>query len=180
MSTTTSSRLLPASTLPTLIAIPVLGGLMILQTSLVSRFPLLQGTSDLVMLAIIAWALNQKVTTAWQWSIIGGLIFGVASALPVAAPLASYLLITFFALLFRRRVWQVPLLAMFVTTLLGTLISHVITYVTLVLSGTPLPPLEAFNLITLPSMLLNLLMALPIYALIGDLAKWLHPEELEV
>lgn len=180
MSTTTTARLLPASTLATLIAIPVLGGLMIFQTSLVSRFPLLRGTTDLVMLAIIAWALNKKVTSAWQWSVIGGIIFGITSALPFAAPLVSYLLITWLALVFKRRVWQVPLLAMFVTTLLGTLISHAVTYITLVLTGTPLPLLEAFNLITLPSILLNLLMALPIYALIGDLAKWLHPEELEV
>jgi rod shape-determining protein MreD len=180
MSTTTTARLLPASTLATLIAIPVLGGLMILQTSLVSRFPLLRGTTDLVMLAIIAWTLQKKVTTAWQWSLIGGILFGIASALPVAAPLISYALITWLALVFKRRVWQVPLLAMFATTFLATFISHAVTYVTLALSGVPLPLVEAFNLITLPSMLLNLLMALPIYALISDLAKWLHPEELEV
>jgi hypothetical protein len=28
--------------------------------------------------------------------------------------------------------------------------------------------------------LLNLLLAIPVYALIGDLANWLYPEELEV
>ncbi len=56
---TNASRFFVPSTLSTLIGIPILGGLMILQTSLLSRFPLLEGTSDLVMLAVIAWALQK-------------------------------------------------------------------------------------------------------------------------
>ena len=63
-----------------LIAIPIMGVLAILQSSLVSRLPLLQGTPDLVMLAIIAWALQKRVQTAWQWSIIGGLVVSFYSA----------------------------------------------------------------------------------------------------
>jgi hypothetical protein len=34
--------------------------------------------------------------------------------------------------------------------------------------------------ITLPSLILNLLLAIPAYALFTDLAKWLYPEPLEV
>jgi hypothetical protein len=39
--------------------------------------------------------------------------------------------------------------------------------------------MDVLNQITLPSLLLNLLLALPVYVLLGDLAKWVHPEELE-
>jgi rod shape-determining protein MreD len=177
---TNASRFFPASTLSTLIAIPVLGGLMILQTSLLSRFPLLQGTSDLVMLGVIAWALQNRVETAWQWCIIGGLIFSLVSALPVGVALIAYSLVTALALILRRHVWQVPLLAMLLTTFLGTVIMHVVSLAAVVVSGTNLPFGEVLNLITLPSLLLNLLLALPVYAIINDLAKWLYPEELEV
>jgi hypothetical protein len=48
------------------------------------------------------------------------------------------------------------------------------------LFGNPLPWIEAFNLITLPSIILNLLFAIPAYALLGDLANFLYPEELAV
>jgi rod shape-determining protein MreD len=177
---TSTSRFFIPSTLSTLLAIPVLGGLMILQTSLLSRFPLLQGTSDLVMLAVIAWALQKRVETAWQWCIIGGLIYSLVSALPVGAALIAYCLVTVIALVLRRHVWQAPLLAMLVMTFLGTLVVHAVSLVAVFLSGTSLPLGMAINLITLPSLLLNLLMAIPIYALINDLAKWLYPEELEV
>jgi rod shape-determining protein MreD len=177
---TNITRLFAPATLSTLIAIPILGGLMILQTSLLSRFPLLEGTSDLVMLAVIAWALQKRVETAWQWCIIGGLIFSLVSALPVGAALVAYGLITILALVLRRHVWQAPLLAMLVTTFFGTLIMHLISWIAVLISGTILPFGEVINLITLPSLLLNLLLSIPVYILINDLAKWLYPEELEV
>ena len=164
----------------TLIAIPVLGVLAILQSSVVSRLPLLHGSSDLIMLAIIAWTLQKKTQTAWQWCIIGGLVTNITSAVPFGVPLIGYSIITGIALLLRRRVWQVPVLAMFLVTFLGTLVTQGITLFVLRLVGSPIPVLESFNLIILPSMLLNLLLAIPIYALAVELARWLYPEELEV
>jgi rod shape-determining protein MreD len=164
----------------TLIAIPVLGMLAILQSSIVSRLPLLHGSSDLIMLAIIAWTLHKKTQTAWQWCIIGGLIANITSAVPFGVPLIGYSMITGITLLLRQRVWQVPILAMFLVTFLGTLITQGITLLSLRLSGSSIPVLESFNLIMLPSVLLNLLLAIPIYVLAGELARWLYPEELEV
>jgi rod shape-determining protein MreD len=163
-----------------LISIPVLGVLAILQSSLVSRLPLLQGIPDLIMLAIIAWSLQKRVQTAWQWSIIGGLVVGVYSAVPFGVYLVGYGLTTGVALVLRRRVWQVPILAMFLVTFLGTLITQSITLLALRLSGSTIPLWDALNLVTLPSILLNLLFAIPIYAVINELAGWLYPEEIEV
>ena len=80
----------------------------------------------------------------------------------------------------RRIFWQRPLLAMIAATLLATLIVQAISVVALLVSGTPIPLIEAFYLITIPSALLNLLLAVPVYALIGDLANWLYPETIEI
>jgi rod shape-determining protein MreD len=180
MKTASGTRFLLPDPLAALVAIPILGGLMLLQTSIVSRLPLLQGSPDLVMLAIISWALQKRVHTAWHWCIIGGLIYSLASALPVGVPLLCYVMVTWLSLALRRRVWQVPILALFLMVFLGTLITHAVAYASLVIAGDPLELLEAFNLVTLPSLLLNLLFALPVYAVITDLAKWAYSEELEV
>lgn len=163
-----------------LISIPVLGVLALLQSSLISRLPLLQGTPDLIMLTLIAWSLQKRVQTAWQWSIIGGLVVSLFSAVPFGVYLAGYGLTTGLALVLRRRVWQVPVLAMFLVSFLGTLITQGLTLLVLRLTGSSIPVLDALNLITLPSILLNLLFAIPIYAGIGELAGWLYPEEIEV
>lgn len=163
-----------------LISIPIFTFLLIIQTAVISRIELLHGTADLVLLAVIAWALQKRVQTAWHWGIIAGLFASLISGLPIGIPLAGYLLVVGIALLLRQRVWQVPILAMFITTFLGTLLTQLINLVALRFFGTSLPWLEVLNQITLPSVLLNLLLAIPFYALLGDLANWLYPEELEV
>ena len=163
-----------------LVAIPILVILVILQSTVVRLVPLLHGTADIVLLAIIAWAVQDRVTTAWYWSAIGGLLISIASALPIGVALVGYFLATGVALAVRRWIWQVPLLAMLVATFLGTLITHGLAIFTLNLAGTPIPWREAINIIVLPSLLLNLALAIPMYALITDLANWVYPEEIEI
>ncbi len=166
--------------LPILISLPILSGLLILQSAIVSRIHLLHGSADLLLLALVAWALQEEVTSSWQWSLIGGLMISIVSAVPAGFLFAGYLLITALALFLKHRIWQVPLLAMLVTTLLGTLVIHILSFAARIMSGAALPLIDSFNLITLPSILLNLLLAVPIFALMGDLASWLYHKEIEV
>ena len=162
------------------LAIPLLGLLVILQSAILSQVRLLNGTVDLVLLVLVAWSVQERVKTAWHWAVIGGLLISLASALPLSASLAGYLLATGGALVLRRALWQRPLLAMVTATFLGTLITHAVTVAALQLTGTPIPLEQAINTITLPSALLNLLLAIPVYAWIGDLANWLYPQEIEL
>ncbi len=85
----------------TLIAIPIFIGLAIFQSTVVSRIPLLHGTADLVLLALVAWALQERVKTHWQWSIIGGLLISILSAMPFGVLLIGYLMATVIALILR-------------------------------------------------------------------------------
>lgn len=162
------------------IAIPILSALLIFQSAVVSYFPLLSGTADLILVAVIAWAIQKRVQTAWHWGIIGGLMVGFVSAIPLVVPVVAYLLVIGLALAMRLRVWQAPILAMLVTTFIGTLVVNLASITILRIEGTPIPLLESLNIIVVPSLLLNLLIAIPFYALFGDLAKWLYPEELEM
>ena len=96
-----------------LLAIPLFIVLGIFQSAVVSRLPLLHGTADLVLLVVIAWALQERVRSAWQWALIAGLVVGYLSALNLMIFLVGYLFVTGMALLLRQRIWQVPILAMF-------------------------------------------------------------------
>jgi hypothetical protein len=163
-----------------LLAIPILGLMVIVQSAVFSQVQLLYGTTDLVLLIVVAWAVQERVTTAWHWGIIAGVLASLATAVPAIAIIPTYVVITGVAIYIRRIFWQRPLLAMITATVLATLISQIITIAVLVINGTPIPLIEAFYLITIPSVLLNLLLAIPIYALIGDLANWLYPEAIEI
>ncbi len=162
------------------IAFPILSGLIILQTAMVSHMRILQGTADLILVAIIAWGIQKPVRTAWSWGVLAGLFVGYVSAAPFGAILVGYLLAVALAVMLRQRVWQLPILAMLLATFFGTLLVHLVEILALRLVDTPLPFWEAINLITLPSILLNLVLAIPMYAMFNDLARWLYPQSLEM
>jgi rod shape-determining protein MreD len=165
---------------PILLSIPVLAFALMLQTIIISTLPLLSGYADLVLLVLIAWSLQERVRAAWVWALAAGLMVGLVSALPALVPLTGYLIVTAISRLFLRRVWQSPILAMFLVTFVGSLLTQGIAMVVLIVTGTSLPIGDSLNLVILPSTLLNLLLALPVYAVITDLAQWLYPEEVEI
>jgi cell shape-determining protein MreD len=148
----------------------------LLQVTLMMRMTLLQGPADLVLLVMIAWMLQPGNRPSWLWGLPAGLMIGYASALPDYVPLMGYVVAAGLCQLLQTRIWQVPLFTLFSATLLGTLVIHLVSVIYLWLSSNPIDPLQAFNLITIPSILLNLILVLPINALIGEVNKLLNPE----
>ena len=53
-----------------LLAIPILGFMVILQSAVFSQIQLLYGTTDLILIIVVAWAVQERVTTAWHWGIL--------------------------------------------------------------------------------------------------------------
>lgn len=161
-----------------LVAIPVLGLAIMLQTAIIERINLLNGAADLVLLIIAAWCLQERVRGAWIWGGAAGLMVGYVSGIPWYVYLAGYLVIVGLARLLAHRVWQAPLLAMFTVTLIGTMVLLTLTYLERSLLEVSLPFNLSFVQIILPSILLNLLLAIPVHSLIRDLANRLYRTEV--
>lgn len=158
-----------------LLAFPILALVVVLQTTIVARLQLLSGSADLMLVVLAAWALQEQVDTAWHWAILGGLMMAVLSGLPFLATILGYLIVVGLARLVIKRVWELPIVAMFFVTFLGTLIFQTTSYLALLISGETIPVTDAFSLIILPSVLLNLLIAIPINTVMRDLALWMYP-----
>jgi len=162
-----------------LVGIFIFGILTILQSTIVSRMQLINGTADLILLFIIAWALQDRVESAWQWSVIGGILASFYSALPMGTLIIAYLLATGIARILKHRVWKAPYLAMLAATFIGTLVVQMISLVARLITGHNIPIISTLNIIFLPGLLLNLLLAIPVYSIMHDVAGWLYPEELK-
>lgn len=163
-----------------LIAFPLIGLAVILQSAVISRLTLLSGYADLLLVMLAAWALQTQVKTSWHWAFVACILVGYMTRLPWLAVVVGYLAVVAIAQMLQRRVWQAPLLAMFSVTFLGTLLMHLFSYIALVFLGSPLSLGDVIGFVTLPSLLLNLLFAIPVYAFMRDLARWVHPgEEVE-
>jgi len=163
-----------------LIAFPILTLILVVQTAVIARTPLLGGYADLMLVVLAAWALQDRVTTAWHWALLGGAIVGFVSGLPWIVPVIGYLLVVGLARVWVYRIWQAPLLVMFAVVFVGTLFMHILSVFLLRLLGNPLPVGDVFGLVTLPSLLLNLLLAIPVFAMMRDLAGWMYPIEEQV
>jgi dolichyl-phosphate-mannose--protein O-mannosyl transferase len=158
-----------------LIAVPVILFSVILQSAVVSRLTLLSGFGDLPLVMLAAWALQDQVDSAWHWAVATGIVVGFISGVNWLVFVIGYVAVVALAKALRMRVWQAPLLAMFSVTFLGTILMALLTLVVLRLSGVSIPFQDAFGLLTLPGVLLNLLLAIPVYAVMRDLAHWAYP-----
>jgi rod shape-determining protein MreD len=161
-----------------LAAILILGLAIILQTSIIQRINLLNGAADLVLLIVAAWCLQERSRGSWFWGVSAGLLVGFVSGIPWYIYLPGYLIIVGLARVLAHRVWQAPLLAMFTVTFIGTMVMLMLTFLERSLTEVPLPFSISFVQIILPSILLNLLMAIPVHSLVRDLANRLYPAEV--
>lgn len=160
-----------------LISIPVLAFAVMLQTALVSRITLLSGAADLVLMILITWALQEQVKSSWHWAGLAVIMSAFVSATSPIVLILSYFMAVGFSRYVLRLTWQTPILALFAVTFFSTLFLHIATYFSLYLSGVKMLFGDALALITLPSIFLNLLIALPVHSLIRDLSLWVYPVE---
>jgi len=163
-------------------SLPVLGVAIMLQTAIFTRLPLLSGTTDIILLMLISWALQKNVKN-WVivvWTLVGAGFISFISAVPAAATMIGYAGIVLATRWLRTRVWQASLLALFFMVVTGTFFYFATVFFSLrFFQNTPLFINESFIQIVLPSLVLNLLFAFPIYLLMKDMADWLYPSEVE-
>lgn len=158
-----------------LVAVPVILLTVILQSAVISRVYLLSGIADLPLVMLAAWALQEGVDSAWHWAIATGLLVGFISGISWVVPVAGYVAVVMLAHLLQRRVWQAPLFAMFSITFVGTILVSFLSVGILSLAGVNLPISDVLGLVMLPGVLLNMLLAIPVYAVMRDLARWVYP-----
>jgi len=157
--------------------LPILVVLAYVQIIVMPTIKLINGHADILLVFIIAWALQERGLPVWFPAIVGGLIISLISAVPYYIPLITYLFITLFARVIRSRIWQMPILAMLTTTLAGSILGAVLTLLVLQFNGYNLPWNTTMNSVILPSVLLNLLLSLPVYLLVTDFSEYLAPSE---
>ena len=152
----------------------------ILQATVFSQTVLVSGTADVILLFFAAWSLQEQVKNTWVWTAVAGVLISLISAMPYFAPLLAYLCVVAISKFLQRRVWKIPILAMFIVTLLGTLLQHIIYFIILQVSGASISWVQSLDMITLPSLILNLIFALPIFAVVNDVVGRIYPREAEV
>lgn len=163
--------------LTNLIALPLMLVLSVLQMTAVSRITLLNGTADLILLAVAAWGVREKSGNVYIWALIGGLLISIITAMPFLSPIIPYFFTAFIARILQKRLWQAPILALIISVVAGTLFQHFFSIILLQFSGIQLGFAESVGNVTLPSLLLNFFFLFPVYVLINDIGNWVTQED---
>jgi len=157
----------------------LLGLAVVLQSAVVREWHLLHGAVDLPLLVWAAWVTRERrLAPAWFWAFVVGALWGLYSAAPPAAGLLVYGGVGLLAQVLRQRIWQPPFLLLFILVFVGSLWSQGVMYLVVRFAmQAPIPFREALVQVILPTVLLNLLAALPVYAVVAEWADWVLPTE---
>lgn len=162
-----------------IISFPVVILLMVLQTTFARQLTLLNGSADLLLIWMAAWSLQSRDNSAWLWAFLAGALFSYVSAVPWYVSITAYIAIVVMARFITRKLWQSPLMSMFILTLIGSLFLYFLTFIGLRVEGVDYPFRETLVRIIIPSVFLNLLLAIPIYGIVKDTTRWVFKEEVD-
>jgi rod shape-determining protein MreD len=157
------------------IGIPAIALLAILQTSLVSHLILLEGRPDLVLIAVIAWALTGKGKEAMILGFAGGLFLDAFSTVPLGVSSVALVIVAATASYSEGQFWGINPIMQLAAVLVGSLVYYATIILALVAIGQPIDLQYALGQIVLPSLFMNLILALPAVQITESLHGVLHP-----
>jgi len=150
------------------IAVPLLAVVSLLQTTVFRQILLLDGSLDLLLLAVLCWSLLRP-EEGMIWAVLAGCFSDIFSGGPFGITSIAYLLTSFcISQLHGRLRTHSPIVVMAIA-LFGTILSHLAVIVLLALFGRILEFEYVLPYVTLPTAFLNTLCAVPVYLLLHRL-----------
>jgi hypothetical protein len=147
-----------------------------LQFGIVSRINLFSGTADLPLIFLASLGVLNDRKATWFWCGLAGMSISLISAMPYFVPFFAYLFVAGISQFLRKRMWETPILALFLVVFFGSVLQHQLYYIALLVDGTSISWVESLNMVTLPSILLNMLLAIPIYLLVHEISSLVKTE----
>jgi hypothetical protein len=161
----------------TFLSFPIMLILSIIQTVAVSRVKILGGSADLVLLAIVSWGVSEEDQSVFFWALVGGIFISYISAMPASAVVTSYLVIAGITRVVQKGLWQSPILAILLSSFIGTIVKFVIDIIALKFMGIELTISTSIKMTLAPNLILNLFILFPVYLIMSDIANWISPKE---
>ncbi len=162
------------------IGIPILIIAALLNATVMAELRIGNGGPDLVFMLVISWALLVDLRDAMYWAVIGGVLQDMFSIAPLGTSALGLVIVAFVAdLLFgqisRRNVLIPPLVAA-----AGTVIYHLSTLLALQIVNIDVPLGRGLLYVTLPTVVFNTLLIVPVFRGLGQLHFWLTPRRIRL
>ncbi len=160
------------------VGIPLFMVAAVIDASVLSHLRYLNGQPSLVLILIVSWGLLNELSDALPWAFIGGLFVDLLSVTPTGTSSFAYVLavtlLAFYVGQVGRRNLVIPPAAVILTTLLH----QTVVLAVLILQGNSFPLFRAILTWTIPTLLFNGLLVLPVFRVMGRILDFLRPPKV--
>lgn len=158
------------------VGIPILLVAAVVNATIMPELRLGNGTADLVLLMVLSWALLADVRDAMLWAVIGGVLQDLLSIAPPGTSALGLVVVAFAADALFGNVSRGNLLAPLLVAAAGTGVYQMITLFLLRMLGLSAVGIgQGLVYVTLPATILNVLLILPVYRLMGAVHRRAFP-----
>jgi rod shape-determining protein MreD len=154
----------------TILMLFLLMSLAAFQSSLAPYIRFFSGQPNLVLLAVIAWALTVDWREAFAWAFTGGLLQDLLSIAPLGTSILPLVIGVFVVKLLNQQFEGLSLLLYFAVAVFTSFLAQIVLFITLGLVGYPIDLIPTIRYFLLPTMAYQIALALPVYALM----RWFH------
>lgn len=147
------------------VAVPLLVGAAIVQSTLVPHISFVGAKPNLVLLVVISWSLFTGAKEGIVWGFIGGFFLDLLSGSPFGLSTLAMLLVSYLTGLQARNIFRSNITLPLATIFFATIMYDVVFLILLRLTGRPVAWGDSLIWITLPATLLNTLLMPLVYGL---------------
>lgn len=163
------------------LGIPLMLGAALIQAVILPRLRMYGGQPDLVVLIVMAWAVFDDDLEGMVWAFIGGLFLDLFSGAPLGISSLALVPITYLVGLAEARVYRSSLLLPILLMIGGALAYHIIYVLALrFLGGMSITWLLIPWYVTLPSLLFDAILTLPILRILKRWYDKLHLHQVRI
>ncbi len=153
----------------------------LLQSTVLARLRVFGGQPDLIVLLALVWATLDRKGEGLAWAFVGGLFLDLLSGAPLGISSLALLPVTYVIALSEARGYRSATLLPLVFIAGGALLYHLLYVGALrIFAGYPVAWVENLRYVTLPSVLFDAVLAIPVLRVLGRWYDRLHPGAIKL
>lgn len=162
------------------VGIPLLLVAAILDATVMVELRIGNGAPDLVFLLVVSWALLATAQEAALWALVGGVLHDMLSVAPLGTSSLGLVLVVFAADALFGDVRRGNLLVPPLVAAVGTVVYHLGILVVLRMVGYAVPTGRGLAYVTLPTLVYNAILIVPVFRTMGLVHLWLTPRRVRL